>query len=181
MLPEVLSFGKAVAQGSFLGVLLLQLLGVALPEAPGGDHWPHHWDAPGNEVCGKERCSPEWTHGHLGAQTETEQTLKLCCSLFYFVKVCALRGFSKQEVQGHSGVCCVGLSRVALGSRRQSPRVQDGEEWHWLLQSSQRDSLGYAKYRGHARPLTHHPQSLASTHWISNVQMVLTGFQPNLG
>lgn len=146
MLPEVVSFSKSEAQGSFLGAL--------------------------------EWCSLAWTHGHLEA--DTEQKLKLHCSLFYFVMVCALLGFSKQDVQGHSHVCPVGLSRVALGCRRQSPRLQDVEEWHWHSQNGHRDSLGYTKYKGHPRPLTHHPQSLASIYWISNVQTVFTGYQPNL-
>lgn len=161
MLPEVLSFGKAVAQGSFLGVLLLQLLGVALPEAPGGDHLPITEMLLGMRYVARRHVP---LTGHMGTweqrERETEQKLKLWCSLFYFVMVCALLGFSKQEVQGHSCVCCVGLSRVALGSRRQSPRVQDAEEQHWHLQSGLRDSLGYTKYRRYPSP---HPQSLVST------------------
>lgn len=40
---------------------------------------------------------------------------------------CALLGFSKQDVQGAWHVCTVGLSRDALGSVKQRPRVQDAE------------------------------------------------------
>lgn len=129
MLPEVLSFGKAVAQGSFLGALLLQLLGVAVPETPSGDHLLHDCDAPGNRVCGKERCALPWTREHLGVDREAGQKLKLCCSLFWFVMVCALPGFSKQEVQGPH-MCTLwgfpGLPWVAWG-RTQEYKMQKSD------------------------------------------------------
>ena len=180
MLLEVLYFGKAAVQGSWCAPSTAFM---------GCSAWGSEWGSPclitmillGTKCCGKRSCylgGIVGAHRHLRVgrrgQSKSWDHGAHCFRLWWVV----LSFISPNRRSKQPGICALwgfpGMFWVVWG------RAQRYEMQSWYLQSSHGDRLGYTKYVGHLRPLTHHSWSLAFTLWISNVQTVLTGHQPNL-
>lgn len=151
--------------------LLLQLLWVALPKVPSEDLLLHRRNVPGHKMLWQGELLPCGAHRYLEVGRGSKSWDGGAPYFMLWWVVLSLVSPNTRSKQPH--MCAwwgfPGMLWVVWSKAQRYKR----QSWH--LQSSHGDSLGYTKYEGHLRPPTHHPQSLALTLQISNVQMVLTG------